>query len=1003
MRKGHNYMYEAKNFIFEKIGIILGKLNDLKYQSLKELDFEYLKCDYKQSITPPGENEPWCKFKKSERLSGVDEHYWLHFSFDAVEAQENKELIFTLKTGRETQWDATNPQGIVYIDGKAVQALDVNHTWFSLEFGRKYDFYIYFYTGMEGGYFEMIPELKLRDIPVYDLYFDMEVPYDALKELSCDSYDYIKIRDALNQTCFKLDFRHVYSTDFYNSIKEASKFIREEFYGKTCGNSEAIVSCIGHTHIDVAWLWTVRQTREKAERSFSTVLNLMRKYPEYKFMSSQPQLYQHVKEANPALYEEIKERVREGRWEVEGAMWLEADCNLISGESMVRQILYGKKFMKDEFGVDSHILWLPDVFGYSAALPQILIKSGVDRFFTSKIAWNEYNSMPHDTFMWRGIDGTEIFTSFIETYVEMIDPKRIRNTWETYKDKSLTNETLVTFGYGDGGGGTTPEMLERHRRLEKGLPGIPKTVIQKAGDFFDDIEKDFKENTQKLRYTPKWTGELYLEMHRGTYTSIAKNKRNNRKSELTYQTAETLSILDNALFGGNYDSKTMHDNQTTILLNQFHDIIPGSSIKEVYEVTDVEYEKILSDGRKIIDEKLSAIKENIKTDGGLFVYNPTPFEISSIAEVNGKQYIADKIPAHGYKVINTPVEAKGIKAENKTIENDVIKVTFDDNFEIVSVFDKTENREVIQSGTSANRLEVYEDYPRDFDAWEITNYYKDKMWSIKDVDSVEYLNNGIRIKRKYQKSTFVQDIILHEGSKRIDFVTEIDWHEDHVLLKTAFPVNVNSSRATYDIQFGNIERPTHYNTSWDEAKFEVCGHKWADLSEGDYGVSLMNDCKYGYGIHENVITLSLLKAATYPSPVADRGHHTFTYSLYPHTGGFAEGNVVPESYVLNMPLEASFIESTNGNMPERFSLASANSNHVALETIKKAEDDDSVILRLFEFENRKGEVELELGFDFKEIYLCDLMENNIEKLSHDGNKVKINVSNFEIVTLKAVR
>ena len=277
------------------------------------------------------------------------------------------------------------------------------------------------------------------------------------------------------------------------------------------------------------------------------------------------------------------------------------------------------------------------------------------------------------------------------------------------------------------------------------------------------------------------------------------------------------------------------------------------------------------------------------------------------------------------------------------------------------------------------------------------------MWSIKDVDSVEYLNNGIRIKRKYQKSTFVQDIILHKGSKRIDFVTEIDWHEDHVLLKTAFPVNVNSSRATYDIQFGNIERPTHYNTSWDEAKFEVCGHKWADLSEGDYGVSLMNDCKYGYGIHENVITLSLLKAATYPSPVADRGHHMFTYSLYPHTGDFAEGNVVPESYVLNMPLEASFIESRNGNMPESFSLASANSSHVALETIKKAEDDDSVILRLFEFENRKGEVEIELGFDFKEIYLCDLMENNIEKLSHDGNKVKINVSNFEIVTLKAVR
>ena len=995
-------MAEAKNFIFEKIGIMLGELNKLKEQKLVDLDFEYLKCDYKETITPPGENAAWSKFKRDERLSGVDEHYWIHLSFEAVEPAKNKELIFKLKTGREGLWDATNPQGIVYIDGKAVQALDVNHTWISLEFGRKYDFYIYLYTGNWGGCFEMLPELWLRDIPVYDLYFDIEVPYEALKVLENDSYNYVKIRDALNQTCFKLDLRHIYSNEFYKSIAEASKYIKEEFYEKICGSSKATVSCIGHTHIDVAWLWTVRQTREKAERSFSTVLNLMRKYPEYKFMSSQPQLYQFVKEANPALYEEIKERVREGRWEVEGAMWLEADCNLISGESMVRQILYGKRFMKKEFDVDSRILWLPDVFGYSAALPQILKKSGVDRFFTTKIAWNEYNTMPHDTFMWRGIDGTEIFSSFTEAYVEMLEPKRIRDTWENYKDKSLTNETLVTFGYGDGGGGSTAEMMERHLRLKKGLPGIPKTVIKKAGDFFNDIEKDFTENTKRLRTMPKWDGELYLEMHRGTYTSMAKNKRNNRKSELAYQTAETLSVFDMLLFGGNYDSDTMHKNQVNILLNQFHDIIPGSSIKEVYDVTDKEYAIILSDGRKIIDEKLLKIKENIKTDGGLFVYNPAPFDVSTTVETNGKLYFADNIPAHGYKVIKQPTEETGIRAADKVIENDVIRINFDDNFEIVSVFDKEEKREIISNGESANRLEIYEDYPRAFDAWEITNYYKDKMWSLNNVEMVEYLENGIRIKRNYQKSTLIQDIIVHMGSKRIDFVTEVDWNEDHVLLKTVFPVDIHSSHATYDIQFGNIERPTHYNTSWDEAKFEVCGHKWADLSEGGYGVSLMNDCKYGYGIHENVMTLSLLKAATYPNPEADRGINKFTYSLYPHTDNFADGNVVQEAYALNMPLEASFIGGTNGNMPEVFSLVKTSPDHVALETIKKAEDGNSVILRLYEFANKKGNVEIELGFDFKELYLCDLMENNIKKLPHDNNKVQIHISNYEIVTLKAV-
>ena len=996
-------MAEAKNFIFEKIGIILNRLCELKEQKLCDLEFEYLKCDYKETITPPDKNAEWVKFRTGERLSGVDEHYWLHLSFDGIPSAENKELIFTLITGREGQWDAKNPQGIVYIDGQAVQALDVNHTWLSLEFDRSYDFYIYFYTGMEGGYFDVLPQLSLRDAPVYALYYDIEVPYEAMKVLDKDGYDYIKIRDALNQTVFRLDFRHVYSDDFYKSISEASKYIKEEFYGKICGNSEATVSCIGHTHIDVAWLWTVRQTREKAERSFSTVLNLMRKYPEYKFMSSQPQLYQHVKEANPSLYEEIKQRVREGRWEVEGAMWLEADCNLISGESMVRQILYGKRFMKEEFGVDSRILWLPDVFGYSAALPQILQKSGVDRFFTSKISWNEYNSMPHDTFMWRGIDGTEIFTSFIETYVEMLMPDRIHRTWETYKNKSLTNETLVTFGYGDGGGGPTAEMLEHHRRLEKGIPGIPKTVIKKAGDFFNDIEKDFEENTKRLRTLPKWDGELYLEMHRGTYTSIAKNKKNNRKSELMYQTAETLSALDMALFGGNYDSDTMHRNQVNILLNQFHDIIPGSSIKEVYDVTDTEYERILREGREIVDEKINAIKKNLKTDGGLFVYNPSPFNTSGTVELNGKRYIADNIPAHGYKVINAPREEEKITVTDKTIENDVIKITFDENYEISSVYDKTENREIISEGQSANRLEVYEDYPRAYDAWEITNYYSQKMWSFNKVDSITPLENGIRIKRSYQKSTLVQDILLHEGSKRIDFITEVDWHEDHVLLKTVFPVDIHSSHASYDIQFGNIERPTHYNTSWDEAKFEVCGHKWADLSEGNYGVSLMNDCKYGYGIHENIITLSLLKAATYPNPEADRGLNKFTYSLYPHAENFANGKVVQEAYALNMPLEVSLADNSNGSMPETFSLANVLSNHVALETIKKAEDDSSIILRMFEFANEKGDVEIELGFDFHELYLCDLMENTIEKIPHNGNKACIHISNYEIITIKAVR
>lgn len=994
-------MTQVKDFIVEETEIILEKLSELKESHLRDIDFEYIECDYKLSNVPPSADADWKPFKKGQRMDGVDRHFWIHITMDAIEKINGKEIVFSLKTAREGEWDACNPQCTVYINGRTVQAFDVNHTWILLEFGKKYDIYIYMYTGMKGGYFDVMPSLMLRDKAVYSLYYDILVPYEAMKALDCESYDYVKIKNTISKTLFLLDLRQPFSKDFYDGISAAADFIRNELYGK-CGEPEAVVHCIGHTHIDVAWLWTVRQTREKAERSFSTVLNLMNRYPEYKFMSSQPQLYQYVKEVNPELYGEIKRRVLEGRWEVEGAMWLEADCNLISGESMVRQILYGKRFMKEEFGVDSRILWLPDVFGYSAALPQILKKSGVDRFFTSKISWNEYNKMPHDTFMWRGIDGTEIFASFVESYQEHISPESIIKTWKNYKDKKLTNKVLFTFGYGDGGGGPTAEMLEKYERIKMGIPGVPKTIIGKAGDFFDETEKDFVKNTKELRIMPKWNGELYLEKHRGTYTSIAKNKLNNRRSELLYQQAETLSVWDMVLLGGNYDFDTLHRNQINILLNQFHDIIPGSSIKEVYDVTDVEYERILREGRAVVDEKLKAICGEIKTEGGVFVYNPTPFEQSGTVTVEGRRVIAENIPPHGYKVIHEPKEESGIVVTANGIENDVVSVMFDENYEIVSIFDKTEGRELIEKGMTGNCLTVYEDYPREHDAWDINKYYQQKKWNITAIDDAQMLGNGIRIIRSYGNSRLVQDITLSEKSKRIDFTTEVDWHEDHVLLKALFPVDIHSNRATYDIQFGNIERPTHYNTSWDEAKFEVCGHKWADLSEGDYGVSLLNDCKYGYGIYENVISLSLLKAASYPNPEADRGIHKFTYSLYPHIGGFSDGGTVKEAYLLNMPMETAVIGKNDGKFPEKYSLVSVDAANLALETVKKAEDDNSIIIRIYEFENKKTEAEIVFGFDIEELYLCDLTENNKEKLDFCKNTARIKMSNYEILTLKAI-
>jgi len=992
------------DFIKEKIRVMKNKLELLKVVSERTLEYQVADCpQYKKDNTPPLPDANWHIAEEFERFSGVDTHYWLHMTVETGSPGENSEPRLCVKTGREGEWDAKNPQLTVFIDGKTVQAMDTNHTWLPLEFGKIYDVYMYLYTGMQGGDFCFVPTLEIVDLAIEGLYYDIKVPYECMELLNEESTDYIKIRKGLDKACLFLDLRDVYSNEFYTGIENALKYMKDEFYGKICSkDAVGTLNCIGHTHIDVAWLWTVAQTREKAQRSFSTVLNLMRRYDDYKFMSSQPQLYQHVKENDPGMYEEIKERIKEGRWEAEGAMWLEADTNLISGESLVRQIMYGKRFMKEEFGVDNKILWLPDVFGYSGALPQILRKTGVTQFFTTKMSWNETNKLPHDMFEWEGIDGSRVFANLINRYVLNLMPQKAKMMWDSFKDKDISNEALVTFGFGDGGGGTTFEMMENHRRLQHGIPGMPKTVIKKGGEHFNKAEKDFYENTPE--YTrPRWVGEMYLEMHRGTYTSMAKNKKNNRKSELLYQEAETTALMDMLLCGGKYPTEVFKKHHITMLLNQFHDVIPGSSIKEVYDVTDSEYAQILKDGREITDNALSAVKLNLKTVGGVFVYNPTPFVITDYVEADGKTYYAENVPSHGWKVIDA-VEAKNkVWVSDKIIENDVIKVTFNDKYHLVSVYDKELSREVLAEGAQANRFEVYEDYPREYDAWEITEYYKQKMWLADDVSSVELLENGLRITRKYCKSEICQDILLKPGSKRVDFVTKINWQEDHVLLKASFPVDIRNVNATFDIQFGNIQRPNHKNTSWDAAKFEVCAHKWADLSEKDYGVSIINDCKYGYSIEDNIMKISLLKAATYPNPEADRGINEFTYCLYPHEGNLENSDTVKQGYLVNMPLEASLVKTNDGSLEDNYSFVSSDNESVVVETVKKAEDDDSVVVRMFETFNSKAEATLTAGFDFKEVYICDMLENNETKLSQVGRSVKVKLKNFEILTLKFIR
>ncbi len=1002
------------NFIDKKIGKICADFGELIVKNRRDLTaLSFVESDYKTGNTPP--TDGYKPFLKTDHFYGVDKHFWIKFSVDVPESDDSHRCFLSFRTGREGQWDATNPQGIIYIDGELTQGVDINHTEVYIKPG-KHEINYYYYTGMIGGEVGFSVQLLEKDTRIQKVYYDIFVPYYAAMCLKENDDNRILMLRELDRAVNLIDLRVPYSESFYGSLKQAEQFLETEFYEKYCGkNNTSTVNCIGHTHIDVAWLWTLSQTREKAQRSFSTVLHLMEQYPEYKFMSSQPQLYEYVKEEVPELYEKIKARIREGRWDPEGAMWLEADCNLIGGESMVRQIIHGKRFFKEEFGVNSHVLWLPDVFGYSAALPQILKKCGVDNFVTSKISWNQTNKMPYDTFYWEGIDGTEIFTNFITTqdskfdgqdnmttYVGHLNPSHVLGTWLRYQQKEYNNETVLTYGYGDGGGGPTADMLENGRRLSYGLPGFPKTVQSCTTDYLDKVKKNFDRSAEQLKRSPKWVGELYLEAHRGTYTSITKNKKNNRESEFLLQRAEGLSAIANRLLGKEYAEDVFYRSWQTVLLNQFHDIIPGSSIKEVYEDCDKDYQRVRDDVTAELQKSLYSISQNIKTDGGVMLYNSTGFSLSGVAEIDGKRFETPKLPPYGWTVVDPKTEENRVKIHENTAENDYYILSLDAAGRIERLYDKSSQREVLLR--PANELRIFEDRAWECDNWEVPEYYREKMWVLDDNAKITPFSNevggGYTVEKNYLGSTIKQTVQLYNKSRLIEVKNELDWHEEHQILKIAFPLDIHTNSATFEIQYGNLSRPTHRNTSWDTAKFEVCGHKWVDLSEDGYGVSLLNDCKYGYSVEGSELELTALKCGTNPNPDADKGHHEFRFALLPHAGDFREGGTVREAYGFNNRPVAVALNKQDGKLPETFSALSVDCDNIVIETVKNAYNGEGTVVRLYDAFDRRGTVRLTAGFPVKKALLCDMLENELEELPVNENAVEIPIKNFEIATVK---
>jgi len=862
-----------------------------------------------------------------------------------------------------------------------------------------------------GNYKATIKDLALgifrKDI--WDLYLDCYVLNDLMKKLNEKSVRRARILKALNDVI-----------DRFNAGKEQVKISREilePLLSFPASASELTTQAVGHAHIDTAWLWPIDETIRKCGRTFASQLRLIEKYPDYVFGASQAQHYLFVKEHYPRLYEQIKQKVAEGRWEVQGGMWIEADCNLSGGESLVRQLLHGKQFFKDEFNIEVRNLWLPDVFGYSPVLPQILKKSNIDFFLTQKLSWNQFNRFPYHTFIWKGIDGSEVLTHFPpeDNYNSNLSPSALIHAQENFDEKDKLDEFLTLFGIGDGGGGATEEMIESGLR-EKNLESCPRVQFGSAQDMFDRLSKHVEQ-------LPRWVGELYFELHRGTLTTHAYNKKMNRFMELRLREIE---ILYSCLPMTEYPQQKLNQMWQKVLLFQFHDIIPGSSITRVYEDCRIEYEYLKNQyfellksvGSKMLEESPDRLTI-INTLSS--VYNRP---ISLPDSWNGYEVLDDSgTPVNvqnekGRTIILTELDPMCIKtlqkgnrlkkvekiSHNKMIlENDYVLYEFDKRGVLVRAYDKELDRSIVLEGQKGNLLALYEDRPVNWDAWDIDIFYENQIIEHADLKNQEWICNGpVRqgIGQQYfiGQSKVKQNIYLAANSKCLDFETEVDWRETHKMLRVSFEVEVYSSEAVFDSQYGNIKRNTHRNTSWDKAKFEVTGHRFADLSDESYGVALLNDCKYGYKILDNTIDLNLLRAPTMPDPKADRGKHQFTYSIFPHNNNFINSSVISGAAQLNQP-PVVFLGLPKNEMAIPFKL---DSPQVVLEVIKKAERETAWIIRMFEPRGLSPKVNLLFSKEFKSVFEADLMEYNLQKLSVRDGKVELKFTPFEIKTIKFV-
>ncbi len=831
-------------------------------------------------------------------------------------------------------------------------------------------------------------DLAVFDAEVWNLVQDMEVLVQLMNELSTDSGRRWEILRALERALDMVDPHDLPGTAA-NGRAELTAVLHRPAHA-----SAHRISAVGHAHIDSAWLWPLRETVRKVARTASNVTALMDDHPELVFAMSQAQQLAWIKQHHPLVFARVQEKIKAGQLIPVGGMWVESDTNMAGGEALARQFVHGKRFFLDEFGLETSEVWLPDSFGYTAALPQLVVLSGSRWFLTQKISWNQTNKFPHHTFWWEGIDGTRVFTHFppVDTYNSELSGRELAHAARNFAEKGRAQRSLVPFGWGDGGGGPTREMVARAARLSN-LEGSPRVVIETPAEFFRKAEEEYPD-------APVWVGELYLEFHRGTYTSQAKTKQGNRRSEHLLREAELWAATASVRHGVDYPYDELDRIWKTVLLHQFHDILPGSSIAWVHREAEQAYAQVAEELESTISTALRALAGD---GSGTVVFNAAPQERGGV-------------PAFGAagrsELAGTPVRVTRDGSARTVLDNGVLRVVVDEYGLLNSVRDLTADRDLIAPGRSGNLLQIHPDFPNGWDAWDVDAFYRNTGTDLVTADELEVEVAGpnqavIRVVRSFSKSRVAQWLRLRAGARQVEIDTEVDWHEVERFLKLAFPLDLHAERSTAEIQFGHVHRATHENTSWDAARFEICAHRWMHLGEPGYGVALVNDSTYGHDVTRasrdgggiiTTVRASLLRAPRFPDARTDHGLHRFRHAL---VAGAEIADAIRAGYRINLPERR--VAGGNAVAP----LVEVDNPAVVVESVKLADDrSGDVVIRLYEAYGGRATARVTAGFPLGQVVSTDLLERRWDasrEYEPDDNGITVRLRPFEILTLRLKR